>query len=97
MNTTENTPTIPDTPQELLKKNQEPLNPKDIWGEVCKLSIKEQEVFLWNLMDRMKGFHKGVVDMMMEEDEYSKEDIYPWMVDGMKYQEMMRTMETIIN
>lgn len=87
---------IPNSPQELLKKNQEPLSPEVIWEEFGKMSVKEQEIFIWNCVDKMGNFHEFVVNKMMNDDDYDKEDVGVWIQDGTKWREIKRILNGML-
>ena len=91
MNNTE----TPNTPSELVKQNQEPLNPETIWDEYKKLDMKEQEVFIWNCVNQMKEFHQFVVNTMMEDETKGKDDVGIWIQEGTKWSEVLRVLDSM--
>ena len=93
MNTQETN--IPNTPQELIQQNQEPLSPETIWEEYKKLSVKEKEIFILNCVSQMKDFHYFVVEEMMNDETKTKEDVGVWIQDGTKWCEIMRTLNSM--
>ena len=93
MNNTEST--IPNTPQELVKQNQEPLSPETIWEEYKKLDVKDKEIFILNCVSQMKDFHHFVVNDMMEDETKTKEDVGIWIQDGTKWSEIMRILNSM--
>ena len=97
MENTTTTPDVPNSPQELMRKNNSPLSPEVIWEEYDKMSVKEKEVFIWNCVEKMKNFHFWVVEKMMKEDEYTKEDIGVWVQDGTKWNELLRLLNGMLN
>ena len=91
MNNTE----TPNTPQELIQQNQEPLSPETIWEEYKKLDVKDKEIFIFNCVSQMKDFHHFVVNDMMEDDSKGKEDVGIWIQDGTKWSEIMRILSSM--
>ena len=90
----ENT-TIPNTPQELVKQNQEPLSPEVIWEEYKKMSVSDQEKFIWNTVNMMTDFHHMVVDKMMKDETDSKDDVGIWIQDGTKWSMILRILHSM--
>ena len=88
MNNTE----IPNTVSELIQQNQEPLSPETIWEEFRKMSVTDQETFIWNAVRSMKDFHFYVGRQMMEDDPKTKEDVGVWIQDGTKWNEILRIL-----
>ena len=84
--------TIPNSPNELVRNNQEPLTPETIWDEYKKLSVKDKEIFILNCVSQMKEFHFFVVNEMMGDDSKSKDDVGIWIQDGTKWSEIMRIL-----
>ena len=84
--------TIPSTPQELIRQNQEPLSPETVWDEFHKLSVSDKEVFIWNCVSQMRNFHFFVVDEMMKDEECPKERLMSWVQDGTKWNELLRIL-----
>ena len=86
------TTSVPNTPSELVRQNQEPLSPETVWNEYHKLSVREKEVFIWNCVNQMRNFHFFVVDEMMGDETKTKEDVMCWVQDGTKWNELLRIL-----
>ena len=86
--------TIPNTPQELIQQNQEPLSPETIWEEFKKMSVEDQEKFLWNGVRVMKEFHQFVVRKSTEDGSTLKES-GGWVVDGVKWEMVFHLMNSM--
>ena len=96
MNNTTTNDSVPNTPNELVKNNTT-TTPEEIWERYCDLGVKEKEVFILNTISQMKDFHMGVVEMMLKDDEYTKEDVGEWVQDGTKWCDIMRILTSMVN
>ena len=74
----------PNTVSELLTQNQAPLAPETIWEEYKKMSMEDQEKFIWNCVNLQFDFHQFVVNKMVE-DKDSTEESGGWIQDGTKW------------
>ena len=87
---------VPNTPSELIQKNREPLSPEVIWEEFGKMSVEDQEKFLWNGVRVMKEFHQFVVKKNTEDGDTLKESGL-WVVDGVKWEMMFQLMDSMMS
>ena len=84
----------PNTVSELLTQNQEPLSPETIWEEYKKLSMEDQEKFIWNCVNLMGDFHQFVVNKKVEDDETITEG-GGWIVDGTKWNLIRQILDSM--
>ena len=84
----------PNTVSELLTKNQEPLSPETIWEEYKKLSMEDQEKFIWNCVNLQADFHKFVVNKMVE-DKDSITESGGWVQDGTKWSIILNILDSM--
>ena len=71
---TPNTPdsNIPDTVNELLQQNSQPIPPEELWEKVKELNPGDQQVFSYNIVDYLRRFHEFVIeDMDCNDPSYS--------------------------
>ena len=55
---------FPDTVKELLEQNTQPIPPEELFMKVRDLNPGDQQVFSWNIVNRLVRFHEFVIDDM---------------------------------
>ena len=90
MNNTE----TPNTVSELIQQNKEPLTPETIWEEYKKLSMEDQEKFIWNCVNLMTDFHQFVVNKKVEGNEPITES-GGWVADGVKWETIRNLLDSM--
>lgn len=85
---------VPNTPSELIQQNKEPLSPETIWEEYKKLSMEDQEKFIWNCVNLQSEFHQFVVNKKVEDDEPITES-GGWIQDGTKWSIILNLLDSM--
>ena len=53
---------IPDTVNELLEQNSQPIPPEELFEKVKELNPGDQQVFSWNIVNQLVRFHQFVIE-----------------------------------
>ena len=71
MTTTPSTPefNVPDTVNELLNQNTQPVPPEELFEKVKELNPSDIQVFSWNIVNQLVRFHEFVIDDMSPDTE----------------------------
>ena len=71
MTTTPSTPefNVPDTVNELLNQNTQPVPPEELFEKVKELNPSDIQVFSWNIVNQLVRFHEFVIEDMSPDTE----------------------------
>ena len=71
MTTTPSTPefNVPDTVNELLNQNTQPVPPEELFEKVKELDPSDIQIFSWNIVNQLVRFHEFVIEDMSPDDE----------------------------
>ena len=58
----------PNTVNELLEQNQQPVPPEELFEKVKELEPADQQVFSWNTVHHLIKFHEFVVEQLDNDD-----------------------------
>ena len=59
----------PETVNELLEQNQQPIPPEELFEQLKKLQPSDQQLFSWNTVQHLIRFHEFVIDDLDSDDE----------------------------
>ena len=71
MTTTPSTPefNVPDTVNELLNQNTQPVPPEELFEKVKELNPSDIQIFSWNIVNQLVRFHEFVIEDMSPDTE----------------------------
>ena len=58
----------PETVNELLEQNQQPIPPEELFEKVKELTPTDQQVFSWNTVKHLIRFHEFVIEDLDSDD-----------------------------
>ena len=60
---------VPDTVNELLNQNTQPVPPEELFEKVKELDPSDIQIFSWNIVNQLVRFHEFVIDDMSPDTE----------------------------